>query len=90
MDQTNLEQKIDAIYEMLKQEQKRNTQRMWFKIIFWVTMIGYSYYFMAVTLPNLIDNIIPDIPQFWNSSQTDSLSTSQLLESVKDLLPKSQ
>ena len=56
------EEKIDAIYLMMKSSEKRAKMQIIYKVLFWVAMFAYSYYFMVYTLPTLMKSFIPNIP----------------------------
>ena len=58
MSENNLtqEQKIDELYKIMIEMNRRQKINSWVKVLFWITMIGYSYYFMVVTLPSLLKN----------------------------------
>lgn len=67
------EEKIDAIYEMMKRSESRARWHTFFKIIFWITMLGYSYYVMVYTLPNLIQSFMPNLPSMSQDGDASSL-----------------
>lgn len=81
------EEKIDAIYEMIKKSEKRAKMQVIYKVLFWITMFAYSYYFMAYTLPWLMKSFMPNIPGISQNTSTEN-STTGILKNpeVKKLL----
>ena len=56
------EEKIDAIYSMLKKQERNNRNRLILKLLFWTLMILYSFYVTFYLLPTLLKSYIPSLP----------------------------
>jgi len=83
-DEPSIEEKIDYIYTRMRKQQKVETFAVivkWGTRVFIVLSIAYFFF---VKLPALKDDIInslkPDIPSF----NTESITNSDLLNTIKD------
>lgn len=85
------EEKIDAIYEMMKKADSRARWHTFFKILFWITMFAYSYYVMVYTLPGLIKSFMPNLPsmsQNAESGEENILSSTEVKKLYERYLQK--
>ena len=82
MDQTTQEQKIDYIYERLKKQEKSEKINFWARWLFRIAIIWYSYYFITIALPAIIDKRIPDILDFRNNESSSNINMDQIQDLI--------
>jgi len=77
------EEKIDYIYQTLKKQEARALRATLLKWGFRVAILIYAYYFITVWLPNLLSDLIPDMPSMTGSW---GLNTESLKETFSKFL----
>ena len=81
-----IEEKIDYIYNTLKKNERKAliswVLKWWFRLF----ILIYMYYFITVWLPNMIDRMIPEMPNFANMAWTWSIDVDSLKQSFSNIL----
>ena len=76
MAELTTQEKIDYIYDHIKTEKRLTYWRIFFKIVMYICIIGYMYYFYAYWFTKLVDKV--------TDSLTPTISSEWIVDSVKN------
>lgn len=83
-----LEEKIDYIYTRLKKQERSEKINFILKWLFRIFILGYLYYFLMFSLPNMIDALIPSIPNIHTENFSEKIPEGKMQEFFESYFSK--